>query len=421
MKNFWLRIKIFMPFVLIVILAAGLLFYYSPMEESPAVVVELIEEEEPLSLDDFGLPLDSFDVESGVVGRGHTLSHMMAGFGLSPGEIDQLARKMLDVFNPRRIRSGQAFYGYFDPGADRSLRHFVYEISAQEYLWIGFDDDVQMERRHKEVVTVPGRASGVIHSSLWNALVDNDIHPSLAIRLSTILAWTVDFYRIQAGDRFKVLYEEEFVGDYSLGVSRVQAVIFEHRGRTIEGFHFKSDTISGYYDQDGQNLRKVFLRAPLEYVRISSRYSQSRLHPIHGDRRPHYGTDYAAPHGTPILAVGDGVVTEARYTSGNGNYVKIRHNSVYETQYLHMSRFADGLRPGTHVFQGEVIGYVGSTGLATGPHVCFRFWMNGRQVDHLQLEFPSGDPLPEEYFRQFSVKVEEYRRRLAQLNYSPLV
>jgi len=198
----------------------------------------------------------------------------------------------------------------------------------------------------------------------------------------------------------------------------VEAVYFYHGGREIEGYRFEQDTIKGYFDGDGVNLRRVFLRAPIEYGRISSRYSHSRLHPIHGDRRPHLGTDYAAPHGTPILAVGDGVVTRASYTAGNGNYVRIRHNSVYETQYLHMSRFATGIRPGTRVSQGDVIGYVGSTGLATGPHVCFRFWKNGRQVDHLRLEFPSGDPLPEVYMETFLEKVDSLGSRMDALTFS---
>ncbi len=259
----------------------------------------------------------------------------------------------------------------------------------------------------------------MIHSSLWNTMMDQGLHPDLVIYLSRVLAWSVDFYRIESGDLFKVLYSEEYVGDRSVGVSRIKAVHFLHRGREIEAYRFVSDTINGYFDSDGNNMRKTFLQAPLEFGgRISSRYSHSRLHPIHGDRRPHYGTDYAAPHGTPILAVGDGVISRTSYTRGNGNYVRIRHNAVYETQYLHMSRFATGIKPGHRVSQGDVIGYVGSTGMATGPHVCFRFWKNGQQVDHLRLDFPSGDPLPEAYIDAFIAQRDQYRAELSKISHA---
>ncbi|MFO7977816.1 MAG: peptidoglycan DD-metalloendopeptidase family protein, partial [Bacteroidales bacterium] len=234
-----------------------------------------------------------------------------------------------------------------------------------------------------------------------NVLIENNLSPELVLRLSEVLAWEVDFYRIQKGDRFKVIYQQDYVGDQPYGISKIDAVYFQHHGRDVYGFQFEHDTINGFYNPEGANLRKVFLKAPLEFGRISSRYSTSRFHPVLKQRRPHYGTDYAAPTGTPILAVGDGTITQTSYTSGNGNYVRIRHNSVYETQYLHMSRFAKGMKPGVRVMQGDVIGYVGATGLATGPHVCFRFWKNGKQVDHLREEFPSANPLHEDYYQVF--------------------
>ncbi|MGM0574082.1 MAG: M23 family metallopeptidase, partial [Bacteroidota bacterium] len=245
-----------------------------------------------------------------------------------------------------------------------------------------------------------------------DTMLDNDLHPDLVIEMSKILAWSMDFYRIDTGDRFKVLFNEQYVGDDMVGVEQVKAIYFMHRGKEIEGYHFEKDTVSGYFAPDGENLRKMFLQAPLEFGRISSRFSHSRVHPIHGDRRPHYGTDYAAPRGTPILAVGDGLVTRRAYTRGNGYYVRIRHNAVYETQYLHLSRFADGITEGVNVSQGDVIGYVGSTGMATGPHVCFRFWENGRQVDHLRLDLPSGEPLPEAYMDEFVKIRDQYKAAL---------
>ena len=365
-------------------------------------VEEVVEpEEEIIVLDEYGLPEGIYMVEAGVVQSRQTLSHILSRFDLSAVDIDGIVREMREVFDPRRVRAGNRYQGYYSNDSINTLQHFVYEISVTDFLRIDFSDSLLISRGEKEVTAVTKTASGVINSSLWNALSANDISPTLAVRLSEVLAWEVDFYRIQRGDRFKVVYEENYIGDTPVGISRVDAVYFQHQGRDIYGFQFEHDTISGFFNPEGENLRKVFLKAPLEFGRISSRFSHSRLHPIHRDRRPHYGTDYAAPHGTPILAVGDGVVTRTSYTSGNGNYVRIRHNSVYETQYLHMSRFASGIRPGTRVNQGQVIGYVGSTGLATGPHVCFRFWKNGQQVDHLREEFPSADPLHEDYHEMF--------------------
>jgi murein DD-endopeptidase MepM/ murein hydrolase activator NlpD len=382
-----------------------IVFSYLYYQRSKALYTIEVEEEEAeeLVFDEFGFVSDQFSVHSESVRPNQTLSHILASFDMSPDVIHRIVDKMQDVFNPRRIRAGQTFHGYYTADSLSNLKYFVYEISPLEFLKIGFEDSLIVERGEKEVTIVPKTASGIIHSSLWNTLSASNLNPELAIRLSEVLAWEVDFYRIQKGDRFKVVYEESFVGEKSIGIPRIEAVFFVHQGREIHGFNFEADTISGFFNPEGENLRKVFLKAPLEFGgRISSRFSHSRLHPILKHRRPHYGTDYAAPHGTPILAVGDGVVTETAYTSGNGNYVRIRHNSVYETQYLHMSRFGAGIRPGTRVTQGQVIGYVGSTGLATGPHVCFRFWKNGQQVDHLREEFPSADPLHPDYHEAFS-------------------
>ncbi len=362
--------------------------------------------------DDFGLPMDEYLRAEARVGRGQTLSQIFGDLGFSARQIHDISGKMEPVFRPSRIRRGNTYHTYTKGDSAQFPDYIVYEINNVDYLLFDFRDSLHIERGSRPVTTVSAEAGGVIRSSLWNTVVNNDLHPELVLHMLRVLAWSVDFYRIQEGDRFQVLFVEEYIGDRRHGVSHVDAIRFVHRGREIEAFRFSSDTLTGYYDQKGNNVRKAFLRAPLEYGRITSRYSHSRLHPIHGDRRPHLGTDYAAPHGTPILAVGDGVVTRASYNRGNGNYVRIRHSSVYETQYLHMSRFATGIQPGARVGQGDVIGYVGSTGLATGPHVCFRFWKNGQQVDHLRLEFPSGDPLPEVYMDDFRKKVKHLRSKL---------
>ncbi|HSV87954.1 MAG TPA: peptidoglycan DD-metalloendopeptidase family protein [Bacteroidales bacterium] len=377
------------------------------------------EAEEPVvELDDFGIAVGRYKVKSHVVRPNQTLSQILTDIPLAPETVQAVTEEMQLHFDPRRIRSGQPFHAYVSSDSTQRLQYFVYEISMIDFLKVIFGDSLTVEKGQKELTTVSRISSGIIDTSLWNTLSENNLSFELAIRLSEILAWEVDFHRIQQGDLFKVIYYESFVGDKSVDVPRVEAVYFRHHGREIFGFYFESDTVKGFFDKEGDNLRKIFLRAPLEFVRITSRFSHSRLHPVLRHRRAHHGTDYAAPYGTPILAVGDGTVTRTGFNSGNGNYVRIRHNSVYETQYLHMSRFAAGIRPGTRVTQGQVIGYVGSTGLATGPHVCFRFFKNGTPVNHLNLEFPSADPLPDAYREQFIVIRDRLLRELGQIPYS---
>ena len=391
-------------FIFIVVILAVSFFVIKPNGSQSDEEVAVIEESIPEILyDEYGVEMDVYVVDASVVRNRQTLGHILGQMDFSAQFIDRIVREMTDHFDPRRVRAGNSYHVYRTNDTLHEVQYFIYDISALDFLKIDLTDSLIISRGEKEVTTISKTASGVINSSLWVTMTQNNLNPELAFKLSEILAWEVDFYRIQRGDRFKVVYEEEYVGEVSVGIGRVDALYFMHHGREIYGFKFEKDTVSGYFAPDGQNLRKVFLAAPLKFVRITSGYSAGRMHPVLGVRRPHYGTDYAAPTGTPIYAVGDGVVTEARYTSGNGNYVRIRHNSVYDTQYLHMSRFASGMRPGKRVQQGDVIGYVGMTGLATGPHVCFRFWKNGKQVDHRREDFPSADPLHEDFHNEFFV------------------
>jgi murein DD-endopeptidase MepM/ murein hydrolase activator NlpD len=243
--------------------------------------------------------------------------------------------------------------------------------------------------------------------------LDNGIDISLAARLENIYAWTIDFFYLQKGDYFKVVYEEEFVEGESIGISRIKGATFSHGGKDFHALYFDQEGKPDYFDEAGNSLRKAFLKAPLQYSRISSRFSNSRFHPVLKRYKAHLGVDYAAPHGTPIMAVGDGIVQEATRRGGNGNFVKIKHNSMFATQYLHMSGFAKGIRPGVAVRQGEVIGYVGSTGLATGPHVCFRFWKNGQQVNPLAIEMPPSEPILDTLREQFQLAWDSMAGRLS--------
>ena len=262
--------------------------------------------------------------------------------------------------------------------------------------------------------TLIHRTIGTIENSLYVDLERLGAPTLLALAMANVYAWTVDFSRLQEGDGFDVMYERTYVNGEPMGMPRVIACHFQHRGRELPAFRYDQGEGYDYFDAAGQSLRKAFLKAPVEFSRISSRYNLKRFHPILQKTKAHYGTDYAAPQGTPIIAVGDGVVSKSSYTKGNGKYVKIRHNNTYETQYLHMSRRA--VAAGERVKQGQVIGYVGSTGLATGPHVCFRFWKNGKQVDHLREEFPPSTPIKDDQMDAFQAAIQEINEAITGLS-----
>jgi murein DD-endopeptidase MepM/ murein hydrolase activator NlpD len=310
------------------------------------------------------------------------------------------------IFSLRSIKVGNTYNIYLNKDSLNTPKYFVYEEDMINYVVFEFGDSIKVTKGEKEkYVELKVAESGIVNS-LYETLDKKNLSVDLAIKLSDIYAWQIDFFRIQPSDSFKVYYENIYVDSQYVGTGKILAARFFHRGTEFNAFYFEDEKEAGYYDEEGNSLRKAFLKAPLKFSRISSRYSPRRLHPILGRVKAHLGTDYAAPIGTPIMSVGDGVVIAAGYTRGNGNYVKIKHNSVYTTQYLHMSRFAKGIRKGVYVKQGQVIGYVGKTGLATGPHVCFRFWKNGRQVDPFREKIPPSKGISEENRAKFdSLKI----------------
>ena len=349
----------------------------------------------------FGLPVDSFNIIEGIVKPGQNLGEILTGFGVPMSKVDQLSRNSEEIFDVRKIRSGQKFFLFQSPDTVRKACYLVYENNLVEYVIFGLSNSMSISRGEKKVQRMQKSASGIIASNLWNTMTDNDLNPMLAIELSKIYAWTIDFFGIQKGDKFRLLYEEHFVDTVSTGVGPVHAVEFEHMGKNYYAFRFSQDEGFDYFNDKGENLRKAFLKAPLEFSRISSRFSGSRLHPVLKIRRPHHGVDYAAPLGTPVVSIGDGTVIGKGYQGGSGNFVKIRHNAVYTTMYLHLSRFGKGVSTGSRVQQGEVIGYVGSTGLSTGPHLDFRVFMNGTPIDPLKIDAPPGDPVKTDYKQDF--------------------
>ena len=362
----------------------------------------------------FGFFSDSLNHRESVVKKNETLSEILEGYSLQHSNISKIASESKDVFSVRKIRSGKTYHTYFGADSSKTLKYFVYEKGPINYVVFDLSDSVNIYTGEKEVTFIKNTKTADIKTSLYDALIENDASIELAIRMSQIYAWQIDFYRLQPGDNFKVIYEEEYVDSQMVGVGKILGAYFYNYGKEYYAIPFVQDSIYQYFDEEGNSLRKEFLKTPLEFARISSRFSSRRFHPVLKTYRPHNGVDYAAPTGTPIRTVGDGVVVNASYTRGNGNYVKIRHNSVYTTAYLHMSRFGKGIKRGTIVEQGQVIGYVGSTGLATGPHLHFAFYMNGSYVDPLKVEIPPSHPvredLREEYEKQKRLVMEDLNK-----------
>ncbi len=351
----------------------------------------------------YGLPVDSFIVKTGKIEPDQHLSSILGSFGVAMGTIDKIAKGCIDVFDVRKIRSGQNFTVFHKQDSTETPHYFVYENSVTDYYVFELFDSLKVYRGEKDVKVRQARASGVIESSLWNTIIDNNLDPMLALKLNDIFAWTIDFFAIQRGDRFRVIYDELYVDSSFVGIGEIYAVQFDHFGDANYAFRFFQDDRYDYFDETGVSLRKAFLKAPLDFYRISSRFSHSRLHPVLRIRRPHLGVDYAAPKGTPVMSIGDGVVTERAYQKGGGgNYVKIKHNSVYSTLYMHLSGFGKGVAPGTRVKQKQVIGFVGSTGLSTGPHLDFRVFKNGKPIDPLKVEAPPVEPVKQEYLAVYS-------------------
>lgn len=364
----------------------------------------------------YGFIADSFDVVETRLKPNQSLGQILADFGVDGATIHTLAQKSRDVFDVRRLKANKpmTIFCAKDDSVQKA-EYLVYEHSPTDYVVFALADTVGAYHGQKEVTIKEKSILGTISNSLALSISEAGGSPALTSMLVDVYAWQIDFFRIQKGDNFRVIYEEKFVEDESVGIGRILAAQFYHGGEEFNAYYFDQGEGSTYYDEKGNSTRKAFLKAPLNFSRISSRYSLKRFHPVQKRYKAHLGTDYAAPTGTPIYTVGDGVVIAAGYTRGNGNYVKVRHNGTYTTQYLHMSRIAKGIRKGQAVRQGETIGYVGSTGLATGPHLCFRFWKNGKQVDPFRIEMPPSEPIAEEHRPAFDKLRMQYVQKLASL------
>ncbi|MFW5753482.1 MAG: M23 family metallopeptidase [Marinilabiliaceae bacterium] len=366
----------------------------------------------------YGIEKDSFSIERGKVGYGDNLASVLSSHGVEYPIIHDLARKSRDVFDVRRMKSGNPYTIFYEEKNDSTQvpAWFVYEIDRIEFMVMSLKGDTEVYREQKEVTTRRETATGKIETSLWNTINDQELNPNLALELSEIFAWTVDFFGIERGDYFTVIYDKDYVDSTEVNIGPIHAAYFNFRNKSFYAFRYEQDSTMTFFDEKGASLRKAFLKAPLKFSRVSSRFSNSRMHPVLKIRRPHHGVDYAARSGTPVYALGDGIVTHRGWDSkGGGNYVKIRHNSVYRTVYMHLSGFARGLRKGMTVQQGDLIGYVGQTGLATGPHLDFRVYKNNKPIDPLKIEAPPVDPIHEEDLPEYLEYIEPWKEELDSL------
>ncbi|GHA53845.1 peptidoglycan DD-metalloendopeptidase family protein [Pontibacter akesuensis] len=360
----------------------------------------------------YGIKTDSLEIVEGEVERGEVLSQILAQYNIDPTTAYNLAQKSKDIFNVRRIASGRNYTILHKRDSAQTAEFFIYEPSQVEYVIFDLRDSLNVVLHKREVQVLERVLAGEIKSSLFESIVDAGGSPQLVNKFADIYAWRLDLNRIQPGDQFKLIYEEKVVNGETIGFGELKSAFFEHEGEPIYAIGFDTGEGMDYFDEKGQSLKRAFLKEPLEYSRVSSRFSKRRFHPVQKRYKAHLGTDFAAPRGTPIRTVGNGVVVDAHYTRGNGYFVKVQHNKTYTTQYLHMSKFAKGIRKGARVKMGQTIGYVGSTGLATGPHLCYRFWKNGRQVDALSVKLPAADPVSKKHMDAFAVIKDETVRRM---------
>ena len=373
--------------------------------------------EEPVVVDTlykYGLPIEYFTVRHDTVAPRQTLAELLMGYGLTAAKVYALTAHCPDsVFDVRKVRAGQPCALLSDMDSIATPRYFVYEMSAKEYAVFDLTTD-EVTRGELPSEWRERACGGVVESSLWNAMVANDASPQLAVLLSHIFGWTIDFFGIQRGDEFRLVYEQEYVEERPIGNFRIRAASFCASDSLYYAIPFVQEGEELYYNEKGNSLEGAFLKAPLDYYRISSRFTNSRYHPVLKRYRAHHGVDYAAPTGTPVYAIGSGKVIDKGFqANGGGNYVKIRHNSTYTTTYMHLSRFAKGLKVGDMVAQKEVIGYVGSTGLSTGPHLDFRVYENGKPINPLTIKSQPKKPISQENKAEFQVVCDSLIRQLS--------
>jgi murein DD-endopeptidase MepM/ murein hydrolase activator NlpD len=378
-------------------------------------IVEVEPIEQPPVLN-YGFNLEEFNVVRDTVRNGDSFGELMLKNKVDYPKIHAISEKFRDTFDVRKIKVGKPYLILKSKDTSEVAEVFIYQEDKINYTVVDLRDSAVAYKSKRKVKHIEKEVGGIINSSLSEAMDNLGVDYGVTIALSEVYAWSIDFFKLEKGDKFKVIFDERYINDtIYAGYGPIKAALFEHKGRTIYAFPYVTDSLKNildYYDQDANNLRSTFLRAPIKFgYRLSSRYNLKRRIAYYGYKvRPHKGTDYAAPVGTPIIATADGTVVESTRRGGNGKYVKIKHNSIYSTQYLHMK--SQKVKRGEFVRQGDVIGWVGMTGNTGGPHVCYRFWKNGRQVDPLREELPSAEPIADSLQADYMAHIQPLKDQL---------
>lgn len=343
----------------------------------------------------YGFNANDYTVDTSLVKKDQGLTHILPKYGISPAQIFNIAENFDSIFDVRKIKPNHLCTAFISKDTTNKLLKFVYKKDAINYVVFDFQDSINVYLGKKDVVIKELEAGGIVTSSLWNAFIDQGLSPALVAEVTKLYAWSIDFFGIQKGDYFKVIYEAKFVDDKFVGIGRIKTVLFNHMDKSRYFFSYENDTIpASYFGENGESMKRALLSAPLQFTRISSKFSNRRFHPVLKYYRPHHGVDYAAPIGTEVVTTGSGKVIFAGWAGGAGRLVKIKHSKGdIVTKYMHLSKFAKGIKKGVHVMQGQKIGEVGSTGHSTGPHLDYRIYMNGKAVDPLSIDIPSVEPL----------------------------
>ena len=378
----------------------------------------LLTDSKPIPIvEQFGFKYNDFNVLNDTIKSGDTFGSILERQNLGEKKTHDIVQKVLDSFNVRSIRVGKPITLFRTKDRRKQLQALVYQPDRGTYYVIDFRDSVSVYKKTRPIIIKRRTIAGSLDGSLSEAIQKEGVEPELAGKITKIYAWSIDFFKLKKGDKFGITFTERYIDDTIYdGVDSLKAAFFEYKGKTIYAFPFEQNEGSGkldYFDDEGKALKNFFLKAPLKYVNITSHFAKNRFHPVQMIWKAHKGTDYAAPTGTPIMTTASGVIEQTGFTAGNGNFVKVKHDGTYSTQYLHMSRIL--VRRGQHVNQGDVIGKVGSTGLATGPHVCYRFWKKGVQVDALRLKLPNSEPMNRRHLPRFLAQIKPLKRELDSL------
>ena len=405
----------------LVLLALAFTACTKEVENKDLGKVEVIEEVPPV-LEEYGFVLNDFEVIRDTIRNGDIFGKILDTQGITPGKVYEITEKVRGTLDPTKLIVGKPYTVLRSRDSARTAQFFIYENDRIEYTVVSIGDNIAAYKASKPISIKKKMISGVIVSNLSEAMQNQGLSVLLSHELSSIYQWSIDFWKLQKGDQFKMVYNEKYINDtIYAGIENIEGAVFVHQDRPYYAFSYMVDLESGksdYYDEEARPLQSFFLKAPLNFSRISSRFSGNRFHPVQKRWKAHKGTDYAAPHGTPIWSTANGTVIASGYTGGNGNYVKVKHNDTYTTQYLHMSK--RNVRVGQRVKQGDVIGFVGSTGLATGPHVCYRFWVRGKQVDPFRQNLPAAEPIAEKLKEDYFAAIEPVRTALDEIEFKEI-